>query len=190
MWLQESVNYTSAIRDRGTLLVTSGHCPAVGVQLPGRHARAYALGADHAVGLNEVDLRGPRRRVGALGPLEFDATGKFTSAYDTGWVAMMVLSGFSAEAGNRPSVRRIGDAVYFKGTAAGTSGTSGNTFPVQIPTSVAARPEAGTYRDGFLYVGTAVAARLRVLDDGRIQMNGHRTSASVNVSLSSINYLL
>ncbi|WP_036959379.1 hypothetical protein [Promicromonospora kroppenstedtii] len=70
MWLQESVNYTSAIRDRGTLLVTSGTAPPSVSNFPGatpaRMRSARTMPSDSTKSIFEVRGDGSGR-LGAAG---------------------------------------------------------------------------------------------------------------------------
>lgn len=63
---------------------------------------------------------------------------------DTGWVALTVLPGFAAVAGQIPSVRRIRNRMFVRGAMSSTGITANGSFPVAtIP--LAFRPVYGFY---------------------------------------------
>jgi hypothetical protein len=188
MTLQQSGAYTVTIRDIGALLTTSGTAPPAVSNFPNaapaRMRSARTMPGDATKHIFEVRGDGS----GRWGPLEFSNTGTMSRTDDTGWVALTLPNGWTADA-VAPQVRRVGIQVAYKGSATGIPGTTGGVTVGTVPGTTGARPPTGENRDALWYIGTSVASRLRVNDQGVITMNGH-PSTSVQVQFSVLNYML
>jgi hypothetical protein len=190
MWLQttgvtSTFTMTAAPVTVGTNPLTVGTFEAANPALL-RSARAFPLDANKPV----FQVKGDGS--GWWGPIEVTAGGTFGSSYDTGWIALTLGSDVTAQAGDPPMVRRIGDIVSFKGRANKSSAGTAPTNPVAtIPVAaISARPS--TPRRLPVYVASGSASRFQIEPGGQIQVNGWPggLSGTVGVDFSAITYML
>lgn len=94
--------------------------------------------------------------------------------YDTGWITLDTLTGWSPVSGIPPQVRRIGHEVMFRGRVRTTSGNdvSGSHTPLYVPgtpTGLKLRPS--DTRDSVAVQGPGGAFRIFVGSDGSLNTN-------------------
>lgn len=190
MWLQttgvtSTFTMTAAPVTVGTNPLTVGTFEAANPALL-RSARAFPLDAAKPV----FQVKGDGS--GWWGPIEVTAGGTFGSSYDTGWIALTLDSGLTAQAGDPPMVRRIGDVVSFKGRANKSSAGDAPSNPVATIPGAAASARPSTPRRLPVYIASGSASRFQVDTSGAIQLNGWPSglSGTVGIDFSAITYML
>jgi len=111
---------------------------------------------------------------------------------DSGWQSLGLASGIAVQAGESPSVRSIGNRVYFKGYIKSTTSFSASTvysiLALAFPLAASMRPTQAKYIQ-LAGSGADSAVRGIVNSDGTMQI-GTGASVPAYVSLDAMTYLL
>jgi hypothetical protein len=98
---------------------------------------------------------------------------------DSGWVNIILQSGWTGSSGDVPQVRRFGPIVVTRGAANWTgsgSAPTGNVTFGSVPSGQNLRPTAGTI-EHIAYAGVGAVYRITVNNAGLIQGNNFAGSA-------------
>jgi hypothetical protein len=125
---------------------------------------------------------------GRWGPLEFGSDGKFSSAYDTGWITIPAASGMTGTLQGR----RIGNEVFIKGTTTPNTtwaSATAKTIVSALPSTL--QPPAGEQvKDLAMTASASADLILQIIVSGStITAKASRDAGAVTGAVLNISYL-